>query len=202
MAGSSPLDRYFHLGNQLVAKYGRTVDMDVYNVTYDATGSRELVAKNIQMRIDPAGARTQALPAFPGVNYFVVFGPKNLLKAGHLLIPSKSDGFTPAVTIIQNVPTSDVTAIRTGQVGQITDGTDLLYDNVYYDFYTFQGPEGMVEPEFIGSTRMETNKAIIFYRPEILIDHQFILSSGKRFQIVTNNTIGNQTSLMLRREPR
>jgi hypothetical protein len=195
----SPLDPYQHLVHSLTAQYGETIEMNIYRGVYDQAGTEELVAEGIAMRLDPAGAGTQVQAPAPGVRYSVVAGPKDILRPGDILIPATSDGSTPKYTILQNLAMSDITAFKSNKIATIIDTTrsaNVLANNVRFDFIAAPSAGEPIIPEFEGSKAMETNRAVIWTR-ENIVHGKRLICNGKRWLILATANYDNQTLLQL-----
>lgn len=111
---------------------------------------------------------------FGNASYAAVFGNRNILRAGDVIVPTESGSTTPALTIINISPMEEILGLFTPRVGRImlNVGTDVdmdtgtfVYKNVRYQWITDSGfPGSSFTGNLSGALSIPTQKLIFFTR--------------------------------------
>ena len=88
---------------------------------------------------------------FRGIEYYSIYGYRNLYNPGDVITPTDPNTSTPICTVISYSPAEEATCMRTSNTGSIYNGTIALYTNVLYELQaegqTTAPPENVIEVE-------------------------------------------------------
>lgn len=84
-------------------------------------------------KVEKTGSKL-AQPSLPGLEYYVVFGNRDLFQPGDILQRTQSNSSTPDVTILSYSPIEECIAFRTSRTGTLKSGQTDVYTNIKFEF--------------------------------------------------------------------
>ena len=166
------IERIFERYNNLVGVLGGDL-FDVWRPDYSQVDNTpRLVAQDVKYRCDPATLKLVE-PRLLGVLSYDVFGPRDIIQSGDILMRSTPDHMTPPITIATYFPVKSMIGFRSSLTCDIEyaidteDKTSLLYSNVYFEFLGESYPGLGVNKILLDSLKMPEIKAVMFDRPNI-----------------------------------
>lgn len=126
------------------------------------------VYQNLVYRVDPSSAMF-AEPKLRDVDWYEIFGDRDILQPGDILQKSTADGGqTPLVTFAHSMPIKAGVGFRSTRLCNITNQfDDVIYSNVYFDFMGVGFPGSSVNKKLEDSLRIPSTRIILFNRDNI-----------------------------------
>jgi hypothetical protein len=167
------LNNIFNKYNPLIGTYAG----DLFNLCRPDYSSSDnipvLIQSNVKYRCDTTSSKF-AEPDFSDIPYYDIFGNRQIVQSGDILIRVNSTNVTPAITIASIYPQESMVGFRSSKLCRIynyynqDDETDgLVYDNVYFDYLDSSYPGASLNRELANSLKIASTKAVIFPRDNV-----------------------------------
>lgn len=216
------LNNIYNKYNPLVGEYGGDL-FDLYRPDYTIVDNDPvLVQANVRYRCDTTSSKF-AEPDLSDIPYYDIFGNRQIVQSGDILIRVNSTLVTPAITIASLYPQESMVGFRSSKRCRIynyfnqEDETEgLVYDNVYFDYLDSAYPGTSLDREIAGSLKLASTKAVLYRREnidkaqmhlvEIDADKTVTLPDGtvipfRRKWIIENYTTSGPFTVVSLREP-
>lgn len=146
-----------------------------------------LVQAGVRFRCDTVTGRF-AEPRFEGVGYYDLFGPRNLIQTGDILMRSTPDGMTPPVTVATFMPIKTTTGFRTSRICSIVDSAaeepaSVIYSNVYFDWLGQGFPGTTLNRGLLDSLPVPSQRVVIYARPNITRLRSHLVETDLNIQV-------------------
>lgn len=174
-----------------------------YTIT---NGTPTVVHTQKKFKCEKTGPRL-GQPGYSGVEYYAIFGNRNLFSPGDLLVPLESTSSTPIVTVLSYSPLEECVGFRTSRLGEIRNGTTVIYSNVYFDFISSSAfPGAQLNREVESSLEIPSKKITIYKRnlatltrqDEGLLFVEMDTDEKKRWKIEQIDDVGNMSVLIVK----
>jgi hypothetical protein len=162
-----PYDDIYERGMQ---RFGELLG-DVYNILRPdytiADNTPETIAYNVAYRCDPS-TPVYAEPKFTNVDFFSIFGDRDILQSGDMFEKATPDGMSSIITMSHFGPIKEMVGFRTTRIGKLCDTLDeIIYSPVYFDFLGTGYLATTLNRKIEDSTRIPSTRAIIYKRENI-----------------------------------
>lgn len=191
-----------------------------YTVVDNSLGSP--LNTNKKYKVEIAGPRF-AQRSFTNVAYVAIFGNRNLIQAGDVIVPTESGSSTPALTVLNISPIEEAVGFFTERIGKITlnttDPTKDIYTNIRYQWVSGSGfPGSAFTDQLRASLAVPIQKVVLYSRDNISpenVDYEvqgmyFVETDGsfspdanetqRRWIIKLVEKVGNLTQLTLEQD--
>lgn len=124
------IQQYYNLKIAALAGQQFTLGRPDYAV---ADNTPATVTSPILYKVEKTGTSLPQ-PKGPAMEAYAVFGDRNKIRCGDVLIPLESTLNTPVVTVLNISPVEECNGFRTDRLGEIRNGEEVIFSNVYFDF--------------------------------------------------------------------
>lgn len=142
---------------------------DVLRPDYTTTDNTPvLVHSGVKFRCDPATPQ-YAEPKLREIDWYSVFGDRDIVQPGDILRKTEDDGMTPVITIAHHMPIKEMVGFRSTRLGTLlSQEEDELYTNVRFDFLGLGFPGSSINRKLEDSLRIPSTRIIIYKRLNLI----------------------------------
>lgn len=198
----------FNQGRELLAKIAGQ-RCTVSTPDYTAQDQTPVLQRTVKLKYETTGPRLAQVKA-PNVEWYTIFGRLSYFQAGDV-IQAVADRYTtsPRITVLNYSPFEEVISFKTSRTGNILNGRNLVYENVYFEIIAGSlYPGSPFEREMKSSLGVPSTQAVMYMRDlttatrdaEGLYLVETDVSPEVTWVIQQVNPFGNMLQLILQRD--